>query len=84
VSELVYQAGRFGQFELQSAVTVFPTDHAAFLLRNMAVGFIVSALALRYFYVTAEWKRSIEMEALARIHALQARIRPHFLFNSMN
>jgi two-component system sensor histidine kinase AlgZ len=24
------------------------------------------------------------MEALARIRALQARIRPHFLFNSMN
>ena len=63
---------------------VFPTDHAWFLLRNLAVGFIVSALALRYFYVSAEWKRSIEMEALARIRALQARIRPHFLFNSMN
>jgi two-component system sensor histidine kinase AlgZ len=44
----------------------------------------VSALALRYFYVAGEWKRSIEMEALARIRALQARIRPHFLFNSMN
>ena len=62
----------------------FPTDHAGFLLRNLGVGFIVSALALRYFYVSAEWKRSIEMEALARIRALQARIRPHFLFNSMN
>jgi two-component system, LytTR family, sensor histidine kinase AlgZ len=48
------------------------------------VGFIVSALALRYFFVSAKWKRSIEMEALARIRALQARIRPHFLFNSMN
>jgi two-component system sensor histidine kinase AlgZ len=84
VSELVYQAGRLGRFDLSAAMNVFPTDHAGFLLRNMAVGFIVSALALRYFYVTAEWKRSVEMEALARIHALQARIRPHFLFNSMN
>ena len=63
---------------------VFPKDHAWFLLRNLAVGFIVSALALRYFYVSAEWKRTIEREALARIRALQARIRPHFLFNSMN
>ena len=36
--------------------------------------FIVSALALRYFYVSAEWKRTIELEALARIRALQARI----------
>jgi two-component system sensor histidine kinase AlgZ len=84
VSELVYQAGRLGQFDWPTATNVFPTDHVGFLLRNMAIGFIVSALGLRYFYVTAEWKRSVEMEALARIHALQARIRPHFLFNSMN
>ena len=41
-------------------------------------------IALRYFYVTHEWRRNIEMQATARVHALQARIRPHFLFNSMN
>lgn len=84
VSELVYQVGRLWSAGLAQDVTVFPTEHAGFLLRNVAVGFIVSALALRYFYVSAEWKRSIELEALARIRALQARIRPHFLFNSMN
>jgi len=84
VSEFVYQIGRIWSAELADVDSIFPTDHAGFLLRNLAVGFIVSALALRYFYVTAEWKRSVEMEALARIRALQARIRPHFLFNSMN
>lgn len=84
VSEIVYQIGHFWSFGLPETAQIFPTDHAGFLLRNLAVGFIVSALALRYFYVTAEWKRSVEMEALARIRALQARIRPHFLFNSMN
>ena len=42
------------------------------------------ALALRYFYVSHHWRRSIELRAAARVHALQARIRPHFLFNSMN
>jgi len=41
-------------------------------------------LALRYFYVAHEWERNVEMQARARVHALQARIRPHFLFNSMN
>ncbi len=84
VSELVYQIGRLWSGGFTDINAVFPTDHASFLLRNLIVGFIVSALALRYFYVSAEWKRSIEMEALARIRALQARIRPHFLFNSMN
>jgi two-component system sensor histidine kinase AlgZ len=83
VSEVVYRIGRFYSLPEQPD-PLFPQDHAGFLLRNLAVGFIVSALALRYFYVSAEWKRSIEMEALARIRALQARIRPHFLFNSMN
>lgn len=83
VSEVVFQVGRFWSPGPQDT-GLFPRDHAGFLLRNLAVGFIVSALALRYFYVSAERKRSIEMEALARIRALQARIRPHFLFNSMN
>jgi two-component system sensor histidine kinase AlgZ len=83
VSEAVFRIGQLYSFPEQSDA-LFPNDHQGFLLRNLAVGFIVSALALRYFYVSAEWKRSVEMEALARIRALQARIRPHFLFNSMN
>jgi two-component system sensor histidine kinase AlgZ len=84
VSELVYQVGRLWGPDLPELDSVFPRDHASFLLRNLAIGLIVSALALRYFYVTAQWKRNVEAAALARIRALQARIRPHFLFNSMN
>lgn len=85
VSEVVFQLGRFWSLGLENTEpSIFPHDHAGFLLRNLAVGFIVSALALRYFYINAQRQRSIEMEALARIRALQARIRPHFLFNSMN
>jgi hypothetical protein len=76
ISELVYQIGRWWSSGVPGVIVAFPTDHAGFLLRSLGVGFIVSALALRYFYVSAEWKRSIEMEALARIRALQARIRP--------
>jgi two-component system sensor histidine kinase AlgZ len=34
--------------------------------------------------VTHEWRHNVELQAKARVHALQARIRPHFLFNSMN
>ena len=86
VSEAAFQVGRAwsGDDAIGGGPGFFPRDHAGFVLRNVVVGFIVSALALRYFYVSAEWKRSIEQEALARIRALQARIRPHFLFNSMN
>lgn len=59
-------------------------SHALFLLRNLSVGAIAGGLALRYFYVSQQWKRNVEAEASARVRALQARIRPHFLFNSMN
>jgi len=61
-----------------------PQDHWTFLLRNVFITLVVTALALRYFYVTHEWRHNVELQAKARVHALQARIRPHFLFNSMN
>jgi len=54
------------------------------LIENGVISAVVTAVALRYFYVTAQWRRNIEAEAQARVQALQARIRPHFLFNSMN
>jgi len=58
--------------------------HGGFILRTFATSSIVIALAMRYLYVSSEWRRSIVLEAQARISALQALIRPHFLFNSMN
>ncbi|MGM0595357.1 MAG: sensor histidine kinase [Pseudomonadota bacterium] len=64
--------------------SVYGPQHVEFLLRNLAIGAIVIALALRYFYVLHQWKRRIRAEAEARLQALQARIRPHFLFNSIN
>jgi two-component system sensor histidine kinase AlgZ len=62
----------------------FPTEHWPFLSRNVAIGAIVMGPVLRYFYIHTEYQRNIRREADARLAALQARIRPHFLFNSMN
>jgi two-component system, LytTR family, sensor histidine kinase AlgZ len=59
-------------------------EYAGFIARTMAISAIVTAVALRYLYVQHQWKRNVEAEARSRIQALQARIRPHFLFNSMN
>jgi two-component system, LytTR family, sensor histidine kinase AlgZ len=61
-----------------------PLNHAGFVLRNLLICAIVSILLLRYFYVQHQWKRNVQREARARIEALQARIHPHFLFNSIN
>ena len=64
--------------------TIISDDHAVFILRTFAISSIVIALGMRYLYISSEWRRSIVLEAQARISALQALIRPHFLFNSMN
>lgn len=67
------------------ALSVVINDtHGSFLLRNFAISSIVIALAMRYLYVSSEWRRSIVLEAQSRVSALQALIRPHFLFNSLN
>jgi two-component system sensor histidine kinase AlgZ len=58
--------------------------HLEFLAKNLAITAIVAAVALRYFYVQHQWRTQVQSEAKARIQALQSRIRPHFLFNSMN
>jgi two-component system sensor histidine kinase AlgZ len=84
VSEAVYWFGVLWAGRLGIVSSVFESGHAAFVLPHLLIAAIVGALTLRYFYVASEWRRSVELEARARIHALQARIRPHFLFNSMN
>ena len=63
---------------------LLPSAPQNFFAENLGIGAIIGALALRYFYVTGEWRRNVELQARARVRALQARIRPHFLFNSMN
>lgn len=83
VSEATFLLGRsvLGGLDVGN---LFPSNHSSFLLRNLFIGFIVSALALRYFFISHEWRRSVELKAHSRLDALQARIQPHFLFNSMN
>ena len=49
-----------------------------------ALSVLISALSLRYFYVTEQWQAQVNAHAKAEVDALQARIRPHFLFNSIN
>ena len=74
----------FQILENLGAVTIIVESQSTFLLRTFAISSIIIALATRYLYISSEWRRSIVLEAQARISALQALIRPHFLFNSMN
>ncbi|WP_066959489.1 sensor histidine kinase [Microbulbifer sp. Q7] len=60
-----------------------PIDYWS-LLANFLVGAICAGVVLRYAYVQQQWHNQQQAELGARIEALQSRIRPHFLFNSMN
>ena len=53
-------------------------------LRHGIIALIMSGLVLRYFYLRSQWRRQQQAELKARLASLQARIRPHFLFNSLN
>ncbi|MGD8941449.1 MAG: histidine kinase [Gammaproteobacteria bacterium] len=61
-----------------------PGWHTSFLVSNLGICSIVSAIVLRYFYIQHQYSRNLEAKSQARIQALQSRIRPHFLFNSLN
>jgi two-component system sensor histidine kinase AlgZ len=63
---------------------IFPAEHLSFVLRNVSMGLLITGIALRYLYVAQQWRVSVESQARARVNALQSRIRPHFLYNSMN
>jgi two-component system sensor histidine kinase AlgZ len=54
------------------------------IIQHVSVSVILYGLALRYFYVQYAARAMIQAESHARLQALQARIRPHFLFNSLN
>jgi two-component system sensor histidine kinase AlgZ len=85
LSEAVYWFGfYFSELRTISSSILFPQVRWEFLLRNLVIGVLVSAAVLRYFYVIHQWRTNMEKEVQSRIAALQARIRPHFLFNSMN
>ena len=56
-------------------------DHAGL---HLSYGVLMGAFSLRYLYIREQWLKQQHSELQARIQAMQARIQPHFLFNSLN
>jgi two-component system sensor histidine kinase AlgZ len=61
-----------------------PDWYLYYHLQNFTIAAIVDALALRYILARHLFRQSASAEARARMDILKYRIRPHFLFNSMN
>lgn len=58
-------------------------DWAA-VTNKVLISAIITGLGFRYLYLQHQLRFQEQAELTARIQALQSRIRPHFLFNSMN
>ena len=55
-----------------------------FVFGLSSTALLMTGVGLRYGYVHVQWRRRVQTQARVEIEALTARIRPHFLFNSMN
>ncbi|WP_154222628.1 sensor histidine kinase [Marinicella rhabdoformis] len=60
-------------------------ENANLLNIKITLATLMTLMALlRYFYVQDQWAWQVKAHADAEINALQARIKPHFLYNSLN
>ena len=54
------------------------------ILRNLLVAAVLTGILLRYFFLQQQLRLQEKLELLARLDSLRSRIRPHFLFNTLN
>jgi len=54
------------------------------LFRNVLISLVLGGVVLRYFFLQQQITLRERAELQARLDSLRARIRPHFLFNTMN
>ncbi len=54
------------------------------VLRNLLVANVLAGIVLRYFYLQQQLRLQEKLELQARLDSLRTRIRPHFLFNTLN
>jgi len=59
-------------------------DNLWFVIRNTLLAVVLSFIFSRYVALQLSWRNQLAAESRARLDALQAWIRPHFLFNAMN
>ncbi|MDP5189127.1 sensor histidine kinase [Rheinheimera baltica] len=62
----------------------FSQSLATFILGNAMVALIVAIIAMQFFIMHSERSLQLQAQSNAEFNALQARIQPHFLFNSLN
>ena len=62
----------------------WPAWRGSLLVRSLLITAVVGLLALRYLALEQRTEAGARTQQEAQMQALQSRIRPHFLFNSLN
>lgn len=84
ISLAVYEGMLFILHFAGISIERWPSDHQADLIRLIIISALIMAMTLRYAIVYQRIQAGNEIHQQDRLQALQSRIRPHFLFNSMN
>ncbi len=59
-------------------------DGGWWVMRNTLIAALLGGILLRYFHLQQQLQAREKSEVQARLDSLRARIRPHFLFNTLN
>jgi len=59
-------------------------DDHWWVIRNVLIAVVLAGIVLRYFYLQQQLRQQEQLEMQARLDSLRTRIRPHFLFNTLN
>jgi two-component system sensor histidine kinase AlgZ len=84
VAAAVTEAAVYALYWFGAAPERWPAWRGPLLLRSLVITGIVGLLVLRYLALEQRSVAGARTEQEAQMQALQSRIRPHFLFNSLN
>lgn len=84
ISVGVFEGLLFALHVMEITESRWPPDHRTTLVRLVIISALVIAMVLRYMFVYQRAQSRSESQQQDRLQALQSRIRPHFMFNSMN
>ncbi len=84
VTVIVVETAVWGMHQLQITPQRWPQWHGSLLIRTLIISAVIYVLVLRYFTVSHRAQMESEAQQRSRLEALQSRIRPHFMFNSLN
>ncbi len=76
--------GTFAHQFLQSTGWPGAGDYHSFLLQVILMSLLVGVIGIQLGILYVQQRLRLDAQARAELDALQARIRPHFLFNSLN